>query len=377
MDRIFVLGAYGCGNRGDDAILQSITENFRDYEVYATCGSYENIESWLPVKKIPCRLNEGFSFPILICMIKSSVKIVEAIRKSKALIFGGGSLIHDLTPYNLPFLYLWHLVAKALKKQVFYFCIGVGPLKSDFGKFLSKKFLSHADGLFVRDLRSLSYCQELGTENAVLVKDGAFLVKTRNQCGKKTLLELGLIENEYACVTASQWFESSNFWNRSEIDFSNAVQNFIACVKMFQTCTGKRIVFVPTVFHDQKIGTILQDSIEGEITLVPPDYTSKQMAEVIENCWFLMAVRMHSMIFAARQGVPFLPLIYDEKVRQLLLLLGMEQYGLNLSNITPCDILGTMGIMLEQYDNIRANLLSKAENFYKENLNAVAIIQKN
>lgn len=37
--KMFCIGSYGCGNRGDDAILQGICHSFADWEIYATNGA--------------------------------------------------------------------------------------------------------------------------------------------------------------------------------------------------------------------------------------------------------------------------------------------------------------------------------------------------
>ena len=50
MKKMFVMGSYGCGNRGDDAILQSICALFPDWDITAANGTYEDISKHLPVR---------------------------------------------------------------------------------------------------------------------------------------------------------------------------------------------------------------------------------------------------------------------------------------------------------------------------------------
>ena len=104
--KMFVMGAYGCGNRGDDAILQSICQLFPNWEICATNGAYENVGAFLHIRTVPCRLNEGFSLSILGSMIKDSFRLLREIAKADLLMFGGGSLVHDLTPYNLSLIHI-------------------------------------------------------------------------------------------------------------------------------------------------------------------------------------------------------------------------------------------------------------------------------
>lgn len=331
MKKIFVLGAYGCGNRGDDAILQSICEQFADWDIYATNGAYEDISKYFPVQTIPCRLNEGFSLSVLGSMIKSSLRMVVAIAKCDLLMFGGGSLIHDLTPYNLPFLFFWQTWAKLMRKKVCYYSMGVGPLETATGKRLCKKFLPRVDAIYVRDFRGFDLCKELQIPNVELTADAAFAVATPNLCDRKTLEEMGLVSKKYFCVTGSQWFKSTNFWKRDGLDFSEDTRKFAHAIHLVAEKMQQPVVFVPTVMHDavlaENLNNLLQDI---DFRIVPTDWNCKQMAEIIENSSFLFGVRMHSIIFAARQQVPFLALIYDEKVQQLLQCLELEELGIPL-----------------------------------------------
>ena len=108
---------------------------------------------------------------ILGSMIKDSFRLLREIAKADLLMFGGGSLVHDLTPYNLPFLFFWQMWAKLFGKKVCYFSMGVGPLNTSTGRRLSRFFLKRADGLFVRDRRGYDLCLQLGVKNGVLTAD--------------------------------------------------------------------------------------------------------------------------------------------------------------------------------------------------------------
>ena len=338
-NKMFVMGSYGCGNRGDDAILQSICELFCDWEICATNGTYEKVSAYLPVRTVSCRLNEGFSLKILGSMILDSFKILREIAGADLLMFGGGSLIHDLTPYNLPFLFFWHFWAKLLRKKVCYFSMGVGPLKASFGKKLARFFLKRADGLFVRDNRGLEICRSLGLENAVLTADAAFAVRQKNQCGQQTLRDIGVLTGEYFCVTGSQWFESSNFWKREKMDFSRQTQEMAEMIRAAAAELKKTAVFVPTVMHDLALAENLKHLLpEIDFRIAPANWNCKQMAEILENASMLIGVRMHSIILSARQGVPYVALIYDEKVQQLLIRLDGQDLALPLEDASPAQV---------------------------------------
>lgn len=355
MEKIFVIGSYGCGNRGDDAILQSICEQFPNAQISATCGAYEKVSSFLPVKDVPCRLNEGFSFSVLWSMIKDSFGILREVCRCDMLMYGGGSLIHDLTPYNLPFLYLWQAFAMLFRKKVCYYCMGIRPLKRNWSRALSRFFLRKAD-VTARDELGFATCEELGIK-VRLTADAAFGVKKKNICNGETLQILQVKEKEYLCVTACQWFESSNFWKRDQMDFSERENELAVCIRELSKFFSKKILFVPTVFHDAILGRRLQEKLSDiDFQMVPDDWNCKQMAEVVENSYLLFGMRMHSIIFAARQRVPVIALLYDQKNLELLRRLGMEEYGLQMGQITSLNTRAMGEKVLEHYQEIEAVL---------------------
>ena len=364
MNRMLVLGAYGCGNRGDDAILQSICELFPGWEIYATNGRFDSVSDFLPVKKVRCRLNEGFSFSVLGSMLIDSIRMLAIIPKCNMLVFGGGSLIHDLTLYNLPFMFFLQTWAKLFRKKVCYFSIGIGPLETSIGRKLCKFFLPHADALYVRDFRGLKLCKDLKIPHVQLTADAAFAVRSSNQCGGITLAKMQLTPKKYFCLSGSQWFKSDNFWNRNKVDFSKDIENLACAVRQIAQKISLPIVFVPTVRHDASLGENLRKLLNDiDFRIVPPEWNCKQMAEIVENSCFLLGIRMHSIIFAARQSVPFLALIYDEKVSQLLQNLELDELGIPLESLDSKIIQDKLGYISKNKEQIRLKLALKTDEF--------------
>ena len=103
MRKAIIVGAYGCGNKGDDAILEGMLEKLKyNYRVIVLSGKYGGIKETFGVKTIKCRMNEGFSVPVLISLVGFMVQFIYNVISTDIVIIGGGSLLHDLTPYNLP-----------------------------------------------------------------------------------------------------------------------------------------------------------------------------------------------------------------------------------------------------------------------------------
>lgn len=375
LKRMFVIGAYGCGNLGDDAILQSICHQFHDWDICATQGTSEDVGAFYGIRTVPCRLNEGFSASVAASMLVDSFKMAREIMRCDALMFGGGSLIHDVRPYNLPFMFVWHALAKLLRKRVYYFSMGVGPIDTRVGKWLCKTVLQSADGLFVRDDRGRIICESLGLSKVVQTADAALAYKVDEELPSE--VRKGLPER-YIAVTGSEWFTSSNFWKRAELDFSAETRAFAAWITVASRIWNLPVVFVPTVAHDRKLAARLKEhltDIDFRMAGEEGDWTPSIAALVIEGASFLLGVRMHSLIFAARHGVPFVALIYDGKVDELVKLFGMESYALPLQGATESAVSDCVLRARKNAPEISARLNEQTRTLQAKVLDSVAAVE--
>jgi len=334
--KVLIIGAYGCGNKGDDAILKAIVSRFSSFEITATSGRADNIGKWLGINTTPLRLNEGINKSVFLSMFPNCIRILFHLIRSNALFFGGGGLMHDMTPYNLPFMFMWHSLAKLFGKNVYYISIGVGPIKTNAGKKLCARRLKRADGLFPRDEHGLNLLKSMGIETARLSCDAVFVQERESGVMPLKFKGIELPAKGYLTVTASQWFEAVNFWERDRLDFSTKKEILINGIKNAIRIYGMPAVFVPTVVHDFLLAKEIEPLFEkGTYYVMPYEGSSLfSMVSAIENSHFLLGMRMHSMIFAARAAVPFVALVYDTKVQSLLEWLNITHLGVTLGDAT-------------------------------------------
>jgi Uncharacterized conserved protein len=333
--KITVIGAYGCGNVGDDAILAGILEKLKKvkvslYNVAVFSGNKKYIEEKFGVRGVQQCLNQGFSLKVLGKF--DFLKMIKTIWKSDMVIIGGGSLLHDLRPYNLPYFFFWQLFSSLLGKKVIFYGVGVGPIKTRFGKLLSKIFLPRADYISVRDTNGQKILRELGIDISFLSRDPAFNIEVENLSKPKYCLT-----NDAFGITICGWFKSSNFWERKSMDFSHYI------IRMAEICDriieryNKDVLFVTTVFpHDldaaRKITKQMKHSSRTHI--IEKLHTPVEVLAIIQNhVKYLVGMRLHSLIFATMTNTPFTAIIYDQKVRSYLNDLGCKVDAVELDDI--------------------------------------------
>ncbi len=364
MKKILIVGAYGCGNKGDDAILEGFKNTLgKTYEIISTEGKYGKLKEIMGEthSTISCRMNEGININVLINLISFFPRYYKVLKNVEFVIIGGGSLLHDITKYNLPFFRLLQFLAKVRKKSVIYAGVGAGPLQTKAGRKTARKFLNKSKKVFVRDPIDYRLLKEIGVNNAVLSADMAFCVRNSNESSATILTKYGLTKKEYIVVTACHWFKSDNFWNMDKMDFSDDRNKLISAINKLIIKFGKKVVFLPTVMHDYKLGQLLKEEINiDDFLVIDHNYNCKEMSYVVENSFFLFGTRMHSMIFAIRSGVPFVSTIYDNKVRNLLKRVDMLEYSIDFNEINTFQFESVIDHMLDNYDDVSNMLIQKA-----------------
>ncbi len=363
--KLIIIGAYGCGNKGDDAILEGFQNMLGNkYELVPTCGSYGGLSEILDGNDhfISCRMNEGLSKTVLVNLMKFFPIYFRELGKAEAVIIGGGSLLHDITRYNLPFFFILQMLARIRRKKVMYVGVGAGPIQTNAGKKLAKHYLNKSNGVFIREVADYALLSDIGVQNIFLSADMAFSVTTDLSVADSILEKLRVEKKEYIVVTACQWFRSDNFWERDCMDFSSDRKKLAVGIKKLITIYRKKVLFLPTVFHDYELGKQLENDLKtSEFIVVDHRYNCKIMASIVANSWLVFGMRMHSIIFAIRSGIPFVATVYDNKVRHLLERVKMLDYACEFDKVGTKEFEEILEKSADSYDDVVEHLKVQAE----------------
>lgn len=162
--RCVLVGNYGVGNIGDEALKEYFLSEFPDvaWQVVSACPTTEN--------EIP-RLPLGFR-----SLCTRWTKTISAIRHADALVFGGGSLFTDVE--SVWACVIWRsyaLVARFFGVPVMLAFQGAGPWKTGLGLRLARKTYQQAAFVSVRDEESFARLASFGLiKPPILTFDPAF-----------------------------------------------------------------------------------------------------------------------------------------------------------------------------------------------------------
>lgn len=155
--RCLLVGNYGDANFGDEALKACFLERFPEVEwtvVSARPGPGE-------VPRLPMGMRSLFGTPW--------GKTLSAIRRSDAVVFGGGTLFTDAESVRACVLWCVHALAAQMFRVPRLFCVqGIGPFRSRFARWLTRRAFRGAAFVSVRDPESERRAAELGLSTDVV-----------------------------------------------------------------------------------------------------------------------------------------------------------------------------------------------------------------
>ncbi|MCU0570469.1 MAG: polysaccharide pyruvyl transferase CsaB, partial [Oculatellaceae cyanobacterium Prado106] len=136
--RAVLCGYYGKGNGGDEALLATLLQMLPAHvQPLVLSGNPEETRDRHQVET---------------CDRMSPLQVFQALRRSDALIWGGGSLMQDATSALNPFYYGGLMgLAQLMGLRTIAWAQGIGPLNRSTSRGLARMVLSNCDAVSVRD----------------------------------------------------------------------------------------------------------------------------------------------------------------------------------------------------------------------------------
>lgn len=296
--KILISGYYGFYNTGDEAILASITAQFRKKDpgikIAVLSADPKGTSERFPVEGIH-RLNP--------------LSVLKAIIRSDIVISGGGGLLQDSTGRFSVFYYLLIiLLAKLFRKKAAVFGQGYGPVKSRFNKMMIRMVLNLADLITVRDIASKTALKSEGvcTPPVLSCADPALLLEPQNF--EKIMRKEGITEFERPAAGVCL----RSFKTMSE-DYAARMAE---ALDGLMDKLGMEILFIPfKAPEDTQLCVEVLSLMKNKGRVIEGDYSPGQFLGLVGSMDMLIGMRLHSLIFAAASHVPALGISYDPKVR--------------------------------------------------------------
>jgi polysaccharide pyruvyl transferase CsaB len=318
--RVGISGSYGGLNLGDEAILQSIVTQLRgELPVEITVFSRDpddtrrrhKVERAVPVRKL------------------SRAEILPEVERLDLLIFGGGGILYDADAK----VYLREVrLAQELRVPVMVYAIGAGPLEEQTAQASVRDCLNEAEVVTVRERGAHKVLEDAGVKGEIIVTaDPALLLEPERlpegmltQEGlehRRNLIGMSVREPGVAAPDIDEKIYHALLANAADF----MVDRFDA-----------DIVLVPmerASLDTQHSHAVIAQMLRAQrATVLKGEYTSGQLLSLMGHFSFALGMRLHFLIFAALQGIPFVGLPYASKVTGFLEDLHVTEPPLKLVN---------------------------------------------
>jgi len=342
--RVVMSGYYGFSNAGDDAILESIrsaVERVSD-QVELTVLSKDPEQTR---KQYGLAAVSRFNF----------IKVYSALKKSDVLLSGGGSLLQDTTSTRSLYYYLSVMkLAGWLGKPVMLYANGIGPVKKPGNRDKVRRAVERAALVTLRDHSSERELRAMGVKRQDLkvTADPVFHLDSAGEArGEALLRAAGLPAGKpFAAVSVRDWPAAREF-----------PRELARLCDHLRRVHGLEILFLmmqPGV--DWETTALVRQYMEEPSFLLEEPCAPREMMAVLGKAKLCLAMRLHTLIFAARMAVPSLGLIYDPKVESYLAELELPAAG-HVERFDAQEAIRAADGLLANYDAVLAALRSRSE----------------
>jgi polysaccharide pyruvyl transferase CsaB len=300
--RVGISGSYGGLNLGDEAILAGIVSELRRaLPVEITVFSRDaddtkerhKVERVVPVRKL------------------SRDEVLPEVRRLDLLILGGGGILFDGEAQ----VFLREvMLAQEHRVPVMVYAVSAGPLRDPAAQKAVREALAKAEVVTVRERGARRVLEEIGVHGEIAVTaDPALLLKPEPlpaDALKREGLDSGrpLVGMSVREPGAAAPEISEQVYHRLLADVADfMVDRYDA-----------DIVFVPmepNMRDTQQSHAVAAQMLRApRASVLKGAYTSAQLLTLIKRFAFVVGMRLHFLIFASLQNVPFVALPYAPKV---------------------------------------------------------------
>lgn len=298
---ILICGYYGAGNAGDDASLAAVAGRLAAHDPAARLTA-------------TVRGRRG-GIPAGVRTVRTLREIKKELKKSRLLVFGGGSLLQDATSLRSLIFYAWVLRTAERTGCPSVIWGGVGPLTTRTARRIAARAVRRTDAVYARDSAAAAEFLSLGARRVIPARDPAADTKPEDIPPE---LEKSLPRGR-SCGRYIAFFPRSIAALRRPGGKRTGKK---ADDALFSALTGaaQRLadghetvpVFAAMSPEDDAVCRRMADATGGRAILAGT-LTPGGLVTLAAGADAVIAVRLHAAIFACSAGVPTVIVDHDPK----------------------------------------------------------------
>lgn len=308
-------------------------------------------------------------------------KEIELVEWSDFVVYApGGAVISDRFWWEKQLEYIFPLYyAQKIGKKTIFASPSVGPFDTEHG--LRDQFFKDIDLLCLREsigMDAVKNCVGI-CGNQIQSCDLAFVSDINNEKASGQLsadLELSNFLKKYDRIvglTVSDLSWNVGYLNKEDlmIQIEKTIKGFIAYLET----KNMGVILIPQLFGEQDDESYLERYKTENCYLLSKRYNSNFQQYLIGRLYAVAGVRYHCNIFAAKMGTPMIPIVYEQKMQGFLQDSGMEDWGVDISELSTNIMVTKMERLELEYTQKRSFLQEQFVNWKNKARNCIHEIE--
>ncbi|MCM1981662.1 polysaccharide pyruvyl transferase CsaB [Lyngbya confervoides] len=317
--QVLLCGYYGYGNGGDEALLSTLLQMLPP--------------SVIPVVMSATPAKTAQDYGVVTCNRNDPLAVMRALIQADAFIWGGGSLIQDVTSWASPLFYLgWMGIAQLLGRTTLAWAQGIGPLNRPISRAMARWTFSRCSARSTRD-RASAHLLDQWHLDYVLAPDPVWALAGTPpgeglSCASPQMPRVQVTASEGAappCLAV--------VLRRHPQLTEDRLDCIIQALGQIQAQNQAKLLLLPFQrSQDYEIALQIQTRLPNPSELVMLE-DPRRLKGIFQRIDLVIAMRLHALIMAASEGCRGYALSYDPKVRQLMEDLHLP--GIDLETLPP------------------------------------------
>lgn len=347
--KIVLLGWYGYGNLGDEAILVAMIQTFRcvfkDFEIVVISHDPVYTQHSVDVTAIK-------QYNIL--------SLFKLLLHTRLCILGGGGLIKDGSCLN------WLrqiLFFKFFGAKTMCYAIGVAPLNRKLDKLLVKLVFNHfIDSVTVRDNCSREFLKKTGVSTEIIVSaDPVLRFTSKLGSGKKNIdYKLSQARRPIIGICLKQYAHDDLSHFHSFFDRKEYIRKISSDLDSLLQTTAGTLVMLQSDAADFKDILDVYQAMEHKfgVVIIEEKPEPAEFFRLVSLFDALVSQRLHPLILASLVSIPIIAIPYAAKVRSYMKEVGVPEFCIEYEHIGRGQLTKKVCDLLRERELIRLKLSS-------------------
>ncbi|MTF39584.1 polysaccharide pyruvyl transferase CsaB [Cyanobacterium aponinum] len=298
MRKAIICGYYGQGNAGDEALLLAILSRLNN-----------NITPII-LSGNPQKTNQDYG--VISYSRLQIIKEILKLTKKDLFIWGGGSLIQDITSVKSAIYYLTLMVLAQLKgvKTIAY-AQGIGPIKTPLIQWLTKIVLKRCDRISVRDQKSAKLLDKWGIK-CLIAPDPVWALPS------KITKKIELLPAPRIAI---------NLRSHSSLTITKIETISQVLIKIKEKINANIILIPFQISKDLEVCEKIAQQLKTNYQILTLE-NAQELKGLFSQIDMLIGMRLHSLIMAGSENCKCFALSYDPKVSNLMREINIKGYDL-------------------------------------------------